>query len=71
MSFELAEVVTELGEGIVFGGELEERVQGKETAGFVPLLRQDSAHTPTRPKSTDTWRPQNFKYLWVELAAEY
>jgi hypothetical protein len=49
------------------GGEREESVPGKETAGCVPLLSSESAP----PRRSGTGRNllgfQNFKYLWVDL----
>ena len=47
MSFELAEVVTELGEGIVFGGELESgkdglmNLSGAPSAELGPAVEED------------------------------
>src|SRR3954467_4867347 len=48
------------------GPEREERVQGNETAGFVPLLKPPRAQTD-RSRPTQHRRFQNFKYLWVAL----
>src|SRR3954466_7558371 len=48
------------------GPERDERVQGNETAGFVPLLKPPRAQTD-RSRPTQRRRFQNFKYLWVAL----
>src|SRR3982751_5059585 len=50
------------------GPERDERVQGNETAGFVPLLKPPRAQTD-RSRPTQRRRFQNFKYLWVALGA--
>src|SRR3954451_6885127 len=50
------------------GPDREERVQGNETCGFVPLLKPPRAQTD-RSRPTQRRRFQNFKYLWVGLEA--